>query len=213
MESARFERSPLGGSPKRFLDCALAGALLVLFAPLMAVIAGAIVLLDGGRPFYSHTRVGYGGRIFGCLKFRTMHRDADEILAAHLAKDPEAAREWAEARKLRVDPRVTPVGAFLRRTSLDELPQLLNVLKGEMSCVGPRPVTREELPRYDAHAADYLRARPGLTGLWQVTGRSAADFPTRVSFDHRYVSTWSFLADLSILARTPFAVLRGEGAY
>jgi exopolysaccharide production protein ExoY len=204
---------PLGGSPKRALDCLVAGALLLLAAPLMAVIAGLIIVLDGGHPMFSHIRIGYGGRAFACLKFRTMRRDADAILAAHLSKHPEAAREWSESRKLCEDPRVTRIGAFLRKTSLDELPQLLNILKGEMSLVGPRPVTRDELPRYEAHAEDYLRSRPGLTGLWQVTGRSGTDFATRVSFDHRYVSTWSFLSDLSILARTPAAVFRGEGAY
>lgn len=190
-----------------------AGALLLLAAPLMVVIAALIIVMDGGHPMFSHVRIGYGGKAFACRKFRTMRRDADAILAAHLARHPEAAHEWSETRKLREDPRVTRIGALLRKTSLDELPQIINILKGEMSLVGPRPVTRDELPRYGDHIEDYLRSRPGLTGLWQVTGRSGTDFATRVSFDHRYVSTWSFLSDLSILARTPVAVFRGEGAY
>lgn len=204
---------PLGGLSKRLLDCAIAGTLLVLTLPLMAIVVGLILVLDGGAPLFAHSRVGYGGRNFACYKFRTMRRDADAILAAHLAARPEAAREWDETRKLRDDPRVTWLGAFLRKSSLDELPQLFNILKGEMSCVGPRPVTRDELLRYDTHVDDYLRSRPGLTGLWQVMGRSGTDFATRVSFDHHYVSTWSFLSDLSILARTPVAVFRGAGAY
>ena len=204
---------PLGGRPKRLLDSALAGLALVFVAPLMIVIAIIIAASDGGSPFFSHLRIGYGGRPFMCLKFRTMRLDAQRVLSDYIESDLHAAEEWKASRKLRNDPRITRVGAILRRTSLDELPQLINILLGHMSWVGPRPVTSEELSLYGAHLDDYIRSRPGLTGLWQVSGRSGTDFATRVSLDHQYVCAWSFLLDLSILARTPAVVLRGDGAY
>lgn len=204
-----FVRSaPLGGSSKRTLDLMIAATALVLALPAMIVIATMIGLTSGDSPVFSHERVGHRGRLFPCYKFRTMVRDADVALASHLARDPVAAGEWAKRRKLRNDPRVTSLGWFLRKCSLDELPQLFNVLRGDMSCVGPRPVTLEELERYGAMADDYLSARPGITGLWQVAGRSSTDFATRVAIDKRYVRGWSLLGDVAILARTPAAVLR-----
>lgn len=202
-------RQPVGGRPKRALDVVIASVAIALFLPLMIVVA-ALVGLTGGAPIFSHRRLGFGGRSFPCYKFRTMVRDADRALAAHLAADPEAAREWEETRKLRHDPRVTAVGRLLRKTSLDELPQLFNILRGDMSCVGPRPITTEELERYGDFAGVYLASRPGLSGLWQVTGRSNTDFPTRVSLDNQYVRNWSLVSDLLILARTPVAVLRTD---
>ena len=183
---------------------------LAMLLPLMLVIAAAIAITDRGSPIFGHNRLGYRGQSFRCLKFRTMVRDADLALAAHLAADPAATREWEETRKLRHDPRVTPLGHFLRKTSLDELPQLINILRGEMSCVGPRPITTEELELYGDFAGDYMASRPGLSGLWQVTGRSNTDFPTRVSLDNQYVRNWSLISDLLILARTPVAVMRTD---
>ncbi len=199
---------PLGGWPKRALDLGFAVGLLLLAAPLMLVIALLIKLFDPGPVFFAHARVGFGGRHFSCYKFRTMSVNAAELLAAHLAADPEAAREWAETQKLRQDPRVSPLGNLLRRSSLDELPQLFNILRGDMSCVGPRPIVAEELERYGANVGDYLRARPGLTGIWQVTGRSSAEYATRVRLDSHYVRGWSLRRDFIILCRTPMALLR-----
>ena len=201
---------PLGGWPKRALDILIVLVVIAMLFPLMIVIAAAIVITDRGSPIFSHSRLGYRGQSFPCFKFRTMVRDADLALAAHLAHDCEAAREWEETRKLRHDPRVTTLGRFLRKTSLDELPQLFNILCGDMSCVGPRPITTEELERYGDFADVYLASRPGLSGLWQVSGRSNTDFPTRVSLDNQYVRTWSLLADILILVKTPFAVMRTD---
>jgi exopolysaccharide production protein ExoY len=199
---------PLGGWPKRITDIGVAAVALVLAAPLMLAVACLIRATTGGPALFAHTRVGYRGRPFACYKFRTMVADADRALAEHLARDPSAAREWSETRKLRHDPRITRLGHLLRKSSLDELPQLFNILRGEMSCVGPRPVVTEELELYGSFARDYLSTRPGLTGLWQVTGRSSTDFTRRVSLDSHYVRNWSLLADLTILARTTFAVMR-----
>jgi len=201
-------RRPLGGRRKRVADVTIAVTALVLSLPVMMLAALLILATNGGPVLYSHERVGYLGRPFRCLKFRTMAKDGDRILAEHLARDPEAAKQWSETRKLARDPRVTRLGMVLRKTSIDELPQFVNILRGEMSCVGPRPVVADELALYGPAAGDYLRSRPGLTGLWQVTGRSSTDYPTRVSLDSQYVRTWSHRADLAILARTVFAVMR-----
>ena len=199
---------PLGGRSKRLFDLVFAILGLVLAAPVMLLVALLIKLFDRGPVFFAHPRVGFRGRSFNCYKFRTMDVDAQALLARHLARDPEAAREWRETQKLRRDPRVGVLGGLLRQTSLDELPQLFNILRGDMSCVGPRPVTQEELARYGARVDCYLRARPGLTGAWQVAGRSSAGYETRVQLDAEYVDDWSLWADLSILCRTPMAVAR-----
>ena len=197
---------------KRAMDATAAFVLLALLAPLLAVIAFAI-RLQGGPVLYGHRRLGRGLREFRCLKFRTMRTDGDEVLARLLDSDPEARREWRETRKLRDDPRVTRLGRLLRRTSLDELPQLINVLRGEMSLVGPRPVVREELDEhYGAAAAAYALVRPGITGLWQVSGRSDTTYRTRVALDTEYVATMSLANDAMILLRTVGVVLRGLGA-
>lgn len=198
---------PLGGGVKRLTDLAIVVPLLVLVAPLMLLIAG-LIAATGARPIFVHQRVGYGGKPFACLKFQTMVPDAEAALARYLADDDRAAHEWQERRKLRHDPRVTRLGHVLRKCSLDELPQLINVLRGEMSCVGPRPVTPDELERYGRRAQDYLSTRPGITGLWQVNGRSSTDFETRVAIDENYVRNWTLLMDLGILLKTPAAVLR-----
>lgn len=203
----------LRAAAKRALDVVGAALLLVLFAPVMAVIA-LLVARDGGAVFYAHRRVGRDGASFGCLKFRSMVPDADLRLAELLERDPAARAEWEATRKLRRDPRITSVGRFLRASSLDELPQLINVLKGEMSLVGPRPVQQAELNAFYGAAASYYRSvRPGLTGLWQVSGRNDTSYAERVALDVHYVAEATLLDDLRILLRTPLAVLRRRGAY
>ncbi|MBR0680228.1 sugar transferase [Roseomonas eburnea] len=198
---------------KRAMDIAIAGAALLVALPFF-IIVGALVRADGGPAFYAHPRVGRGGRIFGCLKFRSMVIDSQARLDALLAADPAAREEWEATRKLKNDPRITAIGRFLRATSLDELPQLINVLKGEMSIVGPRPVQQSELDRYyGAAAAHYLTVRPGITGLWQVSGRSETSYDQRVALDVAYVSQPSLLADIRILLKTPMAVLSRRGAH
>lgn len=199
---------PVGGWPKRLTDIAISLAALILAAPIMVMLAVLVRAASRGPVFFAHTRVGFQGKPFKCYKFRTMVADADRVLQSCLAENPLAAAEWKATQKLRNDPRVNFVGQLLRRSSLDELPQLYNVLRGQMSCVGPRPVIRDELERYGSHADFYLRARPGLTGSWQVTGRSTADYSQRVALDVQYVRDWSFWTDLLILSRTPIAVTR-----
>ena len=203
---------PLGGSTKRVIDVTIALTTIVLLLPLSLTIMGLVKLVMGGPIFFAHTRVGYRGKSFHCYKFRTMVANAEEVLARHLAQDPKAAQEWREIMKLRNDPRVTFIGRLLRKSSLDELPQLINVLRGEMSCVGPRPVVASELQRYGAHAAEYLRTRPGLTGLWQVSGRNGIDYANRVALDSHYVRNWSLWNDFIILGKTAFAVVRLDEA-
>ena len=181
---------------KRALDILGAGALLLLAAPAFALLA-LLIRADGGPAFYAHERVGRGGRRFGCLKFRSMVTDSQARLAALLDADPAARAEWEATRKLKDDPRVTRTGRFLRATSLDELPQLINVLRGEMSLVGPRPVVAAELAaHYGAAAEYYLSVRPGITGLWQISGRSETSYDTRVALDTQYATNPSIWTDL-----------------
>ena len=207
------DRKSLFPIAKRALDVIGAGLGLVLLAPFFLVVA-LLVRADGGPAFYAHQRVGRGGKLFGCLKFRSMVIDSQARLEALLASDPAARAEWEATRKLKNDPRITRIGRFLRSTSLDELPQLINVLRGEMSLVGPRPVQEAEIDRYyGASAAHYMAVRPGITGLWQVSGRSETSYESRVALDVSYVSRPSMLADLSILLRTPVAVLSRRGAH
>jgi len=197
---------------KRFLDIVAGAFLLLLLLPVLLLIALA-VRADGGPAFYAHRRVGRGGSEFPCLKFRTMRVDADRVLEALLRETPALRPEWEATRKLRHDPRVTRVGRVLRMTSLDELPQLLNVLRGEMSLVGPRPVVRKELDQfYGPVAGVYLSVRPGITGLWQVSGRSDIGYDRRVALDLAYAQNPSLRGDLMILWRTVGAVLRRRGA-
>ena len=198
---------------KRALDIVAAGLGLVLLSPFFLIVA-LMVRADGGPAFFAHQRVGRGGKLFGCLKFRSMVIDSQARLEALLANDPVARAEWEATRKLKNDPRITRIGRFLRSTSLDELPQLINVLRGEMSLVGPRPVQEAEIDRYyGASAAHYMAVRPGITGLWQVSGRSETSYESRVALDVAYVSRPSLLADLSILLRTPVAVVSRRGAH
>lgn len=196
--------------PKRWLDIAGVMVLCPLVAPVVALLWVA-VRSTGGPGFFGQERVGLDGAPFRCWKLRTMVPDAEARLAVHLATDPAAAREWAETHKLRDDPRVTRLGRVLRRTSLDELPQFWNVLRGEMSLVGPRPVPRAELAAYRGQEWAYLICRPGLTGLWQVGGRNAVSYAERVRLDLRYLLVAGLRTDLAVLCRTPLAMLRGTG--
>jgi exopolysaccharide production protein ExoY len=187
---------------------------IVVLSPLFIMLALLVKFSDGGgQVFYGHARIGRNGRVFRCLKFRTMVENGDDVLAAHLARNPQDREEWAATRKLQDDPRVTRVGAVLRKLSLDELPQIFNILRGEMSFVGPRPVVRDELLLYGTAANYYLKSRPGLTGLWQVSGRNDVSYGTRVAFDRHYVENWSFIFDLKILIWTVPAVLSSRGSY
>jgi len=196
---------------KRLLDLTVASVMLVLLFPLMLVVALA-VCADGGPSLFAQQRLGRNGLLFKCLKFRTMVLNADQALRELLATDPAAAREWAETQKLRKDPRITRIGAFLRATSLDELPQLINVLRGEMSLVGPRPIVREEAPRYGVDMQYYYAVRPGLTGLWQTSGRSELSYDQRVQLDVAYVRGLSMVKDVKILLKTVKVVLGRVGA-
>ncbi|NND42801.1 MAG: sugar transferase [Rhodobacteraceae bacterium] len=209
----RDDNPALGGIWKRVFDATVAAVILTIFAPLILFTMIAIRLSMGGSVLFGHERIGLGGRTFRCWKFRTMHSDANEILERHLSRDQAARAEWRRTRKLRHDPRVTPLGRVLRKYSVDELPQLINVLKGEMSLVGPRPVIKDELVRYGPEIVRYCATRPGITGLWQVSGRSDTTFSARVSLDARYVSQWTFSLDLGILVRTIPAVLGARGSY
>lgn len=197
---------------KRVFDICVSSILLIFLSPLFAYIAWK-VSRDGGPATYGHERVGLFGRKFRCLKFRSMVVNSKEVLENLLATDEEARNEWDREFKLKNDPRVTPLGRFLRRTSLDELPQLWNVLRGEMSLVGPRPVIDEELLRYNDDVDYYLLAKPGMSGLWQVSGRSDTDYDTRVYLDSWYVKNWSLWSDIVILFKTINVVLKNKGAY
>jgi exopolysaccharide production protein ExoY len=207
-----FGMTPIGGRRKRVVDLVVAATLTVLLSPVLLLTALAVKLCMGGPVIYRHRRIGFAGRSFDCLKFRTMVANGDEVLQRYLAAHPAAAEEWRRSRKLTNDPRVTRFGLFLRKTSIDELPQLLNILMGDMSCVGPRPIVSEELERYGVHAHEYLRARPGVTGSWQVSGRSRVSYGDRVMLDAEYVRKWSIGWDLVILARTVPAVFKVDQA-
>jgi len=186
---------------KRAVDLVLSALSLPVLVPLIAILYFA-VRLDGGAGFFGHSRVGRDGVLFRCWKLRTMVPDAQQRLDRLLEEDPVSRAEWERDRKLREDPRITWFGNFLRRTSLDELPQILNVLKGEMSLIGPRPVTVPELERYHRYKWVYLSLRPGITGLWQVSGRNNVSYDTRVQMDAAYFQGLSFLSDIRILFQT-----------
>ena len=197
---------------KRCIDVVASLFGLILLSPILVVLA-VISKLDGGPIVFSHTRVGRNKSLFRCYKFRTMYVDADERLSQLLARDEGAKQEWDTHFKLKDDPRITALGLFLRKSSLDELPQLINVLKGDMSLVGPRPVIEEELALSGEYASDYLSTRPGITGLWQVSGRNDLDYDERVVLDATYVRNWTHALDLRILLKTVLVVLTRRGAY
>jgi exopolysaccharide production protein ExoY len=204
--------SPVGLRPKRIVDIILALSGIVLLAPLLIICFAVTVLTSRGPALFRHKRVGFNGKHFDCLKFRTMATDAGERLRQLLDSDPVAAAEWDTDRKLRHDPRVTAIGSILRKSSLDELPQLFNVLRGDMSLVGPRPVTDDELTRYSSNIGAYLGCRPGITGLWQVSGRSTTTYSKRVACDTFYARNWSMALDAKILMVTIPSLLLSDGA-
>jgi Undecaprenyl-phosphate galactose phosphotransferase WbaP len=191
--------------------CSLSGLIVVM--PLFLVISLFLYVDSPGPIIFAHKRVGAKGESFPCYKFRTMVMNSQEALIAHLAKHPEARREWERDFKLKDDPRITKVGQFLRKTSLDELPQFFNVIKGEMSLVGPRPIVTAEIERYGEYINDYYLVRPGITGMWQVNGRNDVDYPERVKLDSWYVRNWSMWLDIVILMKTIKVVVAKKGAY
>lgn len=197
---------------KLIFDKVFASAALVFFAPFIVVIALLLSAEGKGPVLFSHRRIGKGGRAFPCWKFRTMVADAEECLQKHLDANPDAKAEWESHRKLSNDPRVTCLGRFLRKTSLDELPQFWNVLCGDMSLVGPRPITQDEMRYYGDRIDYYLAVRPGITGLWQVSGRSTSGYEDRVKLDVEYVKTRSLRKDLQIVIKTVWVVLSQDGA-
>lgn len=197
---------------KRIMDVLGSLGIIILLSPVLLYLYFS-VKKDGGNAIYGHPRIGRNGKIFKCLKFRSMVVNSKEVLDELLRTDPEARAEWEKDFKLKNDPRITKIGAFIRKTSLDELPQLFNVLKGEMSLVGPRPIVADELERYQDDVEYYLMAKPGMTGLWQVSGRNDVDYNTRVYFDSWYVKNWSLWNDIAILFKTVNVVLKKDGAY
>lgn len=198
---------------KRSADVALVVCLCMLLLPVLLVIAAAVWLTSPGPVLFSHRRIRRHGEFFTMWKFRTMCINSGDVLERYLMAHPEARAEWRATHKLKCDPRVTRVGRFLRKTSLDELPQLWNVLNGTMSLVGPRPIVAAEVEKYGEQFWDYCAVKPGITGLWQVSGRSELSYPQRVELDSRYAQNWSLTADTKILMRTWSSVVNRDGAY
>jgi exopolysaccharide production protein ExoY len=203
----------LTGILKRCFDCTAVSLALVVLLPLFATVVLTLLMLQGHPVLIKHRRVGLGGKSFWCLKFRTMVGNGDEVLRRHLAENAAARIEWDARRKLKDDPRVTPLGHALRKSSVDELPQLINILKGDMSLVGPRPIVEDEIKHYGANISHYFKVRPGLTGLWQVSGRSDVSYDSRVKLDTAYVDRMNLVTDLGILLKTVPAVLKSRGSY
>jgi len=197
----------------RVFDILGAAAILVAVLPFLVILAVVLYLTDPGPLFFVHRRIGFGGRSFGCLKFRSMKVNGDEILREYLAVSHVARREWAETQKLRDDPRVTRIGLLVRKLSLDEFPQLINVLRGDMSLVGPRPIVEAEVHRYGRFFEHYCLVKPGLTGLWQISGRSETTYSERVELDVEYVSRKSLAFDAWLVIKTVPAVLLARGSY
>jgi exopolysaccharide production protein ExoY len=207
-------RSPIGLAVKRGIDILAALLFFALFGWLYLGIWIAVGLLQGYPAIYRHRRVGLNGKKFDCLKFRSMVRDSDSVLSQFLDSCPAARSEWERDFKLKNDPRVTPFGRFLRATSLDELPQFWNVLRGDMSLVGPRPIVKKELDTYyKAAAREYMQVKPGITGPWQVSGRHEMTYDERVALDCAYARGWTNLGDLKIVAKTVVVVVQGRGSY
>jgi lipopolysaccharide/colanic/teichoic acid biosynthesis glycosyltransferase len=211
--SNRLRRDSVDDVLTDAMNVALAVVAVIFLAPVMVTVALAVFLQDGGPVVFAHRRIGRGGRYFYCLKFRSMAIDAEQRLAELLANDPVARAEWEKDHKLRNDPRVTRLGAFLRKTSLDELPQLFNVLRGEMSLVGPRPIVDAEIPKYGRRFVSYCAVKPGITGLWQVSGRNDTSYRSRVAMDCLYAKQRNVLMDGFIIAATVPAVLMRRGSY
>jgi Undecaprenyl-phosphate galactose phosphotransferase WbaP len=202
----------VGGRVKRLMDVLLAGLGVVFLSPLLLVLAVLVKLTSRGPVLFGHRRLGEGGKPIRIYKFRSMAVDAEARLQEMLTTEPALRTEYEATYKLRDDPRITPLGRWLRRTSLDELPQLFNVLHGDLSLVGPRPIVADEIAKYGPASAAILRVSPGVTGLWQVSGRSDLDYAERVRLDMDYITHWSLWLDLRILAATLPAILRRKGA-
>jgi lipopolysaccharide/colanic/teichoic acid biosynthesis glycosyltransferase len=198
---------------KPLLDLAIVFLAMPVALPLGLLMAGLIRATSRGSVLYRHRRIGQFQQPVYVWKFRTMYEDSDSLLERHLSSSADAREEWTRTHKLREDPRVTPIGRLLRKTSLDEIPQLLNVLAGNMSIVGPRPIVDEERPKYGEHFHTYAYALPGITGLWQVSGRCDVNYPERVLMDVQYVEQWSLWMELKILLKTARVIFRSEGAY
>lgn len=197
----------------RALDIVLASALLVVALPALLVVAVMLKFDSPGPLFFVQRRIGLGGKSFGCIKFRTMCVDSAAVLEAHLRTDPDARAEWNTYFKLKDDPRVTRLTSAIRKFSIDEFPQLLNIIRGEMTIVGPRPIIAAEIEKYGAHFTDYCSVKPGLTGLWQVSGRNNISYSRRVALDRFYVRRKSVVLDMKIIAMTIPAVLGARGSY
>ena len=206
------KKTPVDRLSKVLVDRGGALLAILLLLPVFAFVA-AYVKLDGGTIFFGHTRIGQNGKPFKCWKFRSMVVDAESVLQNLLASDPAVRDEWEREFKLKNDPRITKIGHFLRKSSLDELPQFFNVLKGEMSLVGPRPIVSDELKYYGDSIHDYHAVRPGVTGLWQVSGRNDISYMQRVNLDSWYVNHWSFWNDIVIIFKTVGVMLNRKGAY
>ncbi|MDM9625168.1 sugar transferase [Rhizobium sp. S152] len=206
-------RSAVMDGVKYAIDATIASIGLLLLAPMILMLVVVLLIVQGRPIFIAHRRIGRHGVMFPCLKFRSMVRNADEVLSRHLAANPSSRAEWNATRKLRDDPRITALGALLRKSSVDEIPQLFNVIRGQMSLVGPRPIVASEAELYGIYYADYMKVRPGVTGLWQVSGRSDTSYSERVQLDVRYVEEQSVFGDISIMLKTVPAVLRSRGSY
>jgi lipopolysaccharide/colanic/teichoic acid biosynthesis glycosyltransferase len=198
---------------KPLLDLGMVFLTLPIALPLGITLAALIRITSTGSVLYRHRRIGQFQQPLYVWKFRTMYENSDEVLEEHLSSNAEAREEWVRTHKLRDDPRVTPIGRMLRKTSMDEIPQILNVLAGDMSIVGPRPIVDEERPKYGRYFPTYTYALPGITGLWQVSGRCDVDYPERVLMDVQYVERWSLRMELKILFKTVFVILHSKGAY
>ena len=207
----KFPR-PTRSIPKRAID--IVGAIfgLVFAAPFLVIAMIMIRRHDGGPAIFAQDRIGHGGKVFRCYKLRSMVVDSDKRLEELLKSDPVARAEWEDTQKLTNDPRITRLGHFLRKSSLDELPQLWNILRGEMSLVGPRPIVQNEIAKYGADFIYYTDVRPGLTGLWQVNGRSDTTYEQRVALDVKYVREWTFFKDVWVILKTIPAILASKGA-
>ncbi len=198
---------------KRLMDISLALFAMLVLAPVMVIIIALVRSTSPGPIFFSHRRIAKNGAFFSMWKFRTMCVDSAEVLDHYLAMHPDARAEWNLTHKLKNDPRITSIGLFLRRYSLDELPQIWNVLTGRMSIVGPRPIVAAEVEKYGEFFDHYCRVKPGVTGLWQVSGRSKVSYPNRVKLDCDYVANWSLFRDFKILLATAKSVVNQDGAY
>ncbi len=201
------------GWGKRALDLVISIPLVIFLLPLLIVIAVLVRFTDGSPAVFTHRRRGRNGKMFNCYKFRSMVKDADKQLEILLRENPDMAAEWERDQKLRHDPRITRLGRILRKSSLDELPQLVNIIRGDMSIVGPRPIVENEVERYGDFIVAYDSVKPGVTGLWQVTGRNNTSYDERVALDTRYAETYSLWGDIKILFKTVPAILFSRGAY